>query len=136
MNKELEPLYDWLCANRLSLNVTKRELLLFRKNLNERKTFKFTLRLNNEIVHESLYVKYSSILIDNKLNWKSHINELMKTLNRAIGLLNKTRDLVTNSTLKNIYHSLFTDVLSLDVFYGVVLLMSIFIIFVNYKNGL
>ena len=92
MNEELESLYDWLCANRLSLNVATTEFLLFRNNLRENRNFNFTLRLSNKTVHESHHVKYLGILIDNKLNWKSHINELTKTLGRAIGLLNKIRD--------------------------------------------
>ena len=96
MNKELESLYDWLCANRLSLNVAKTEFLLLRNNLNEGKNFNFTLRLNNKILHESHYIKYLGIFINNKLNLISHINELMKTLSRAIGLLSKIRHFVTN----------------------------------------
>ena len=30
MNKELKLLYDWLCANKLSLNVDKTEFIIFR----------------------------------------------------------------------------------------------------------
>ena len=35
MNEELKSLYEWLCANRLSLNVVKTEILLFRNNLSK-----------------------------------------------------------------------------------------------------
>ena len=47
--------------------------------------------------------------MDNKLNWKSHINELTKTLGKAIGLLSKIKHFVTSSTLKHLYHSLFNS---------------------------
>ena len=30
LNKDLKTLYDWLCANRLSLNVGKTEFIVFR----------------------------------------------------------------------------------------------------------
>ena len=80
MNKELESLYNWLCANRLSLNVAKTEFLLLRNKLSENRNFNFTLRLNNKTLHKSHRIKYFGILIDNKLNWKPHINELAKTL--------------------------------------------------------
>ena len=119
-NKELDSLNDWLCANRLLLNVAKTEFLLFRSNSNESKNFTFNLRLNNKILHETHYVIYFGILIDNKLNWKSHFNELMKTLNRAIGLLSKIRHFVTDSTLENLYHSLFHSHLT----YGYILWSS------------
>ena len=88
--------------------------------MSKSKNFTFTLRLNNKILHECHYVKYLDILIDNKLNRKSHLNELMKTLSRAIGLLSKMRDFVTDSTLKHLYHILFHSHLS----YGCILWSS------------
>ena len=45
INKELKLLYDWLCANRLSLNVAKTEFIIFRPprvNLEDR----IVLKLN------------------------------------------------------------------------------------------
>ena len=33
-NKDLKSLFEWLCANRLSLNVTKTEFMIFRPPLN------------------------------------------------------------------------------------------------------
>ena len=87
----------------------KTEFLLFRNNLSKNENFKFTLRLNNITLYESYHVKYLGIIIDNKSNWKSHINELTKTLGKAIGLLSKIRHFVTSSTLKHLYHSLFNS---------------------------
>ena len=46
VNKDLALLFQWLCANRLSLNVAKTEFIIFRpprKNLPER----IVLKLNN-----------------------------------------------------------------------------------------
>ena len=85
------------------------KFLLFRTNLRENRDFNFTLRLNNKSLHESHHVKYLGILIDNKLNWKLHIDELTKTLGRAIGLLSKIRHFLTCSTLQYLYHSLFNS---------------------------
>ena len=109
MNEERKSLYKWLCANQLSLNVVKTEFLLFRNNLSKNENFKFTLRLNYKTLYESHHVKYLGTIIDTKLNWKSHINELTKTLGKAIGLLSKIRHFVTSSTLKHPYHSLFNS---------------------------
>ena len=46
LNKELKSVFEWLCANRLSINVTKTELIIFKppkKPLNQR----MILKLNN-----------------------------------------------------------------------------------------
>lgn len=43
--------------------------------------------------------------IDNNFNWKSRINELTKTLGKAIGLLSKVRFFGTKTTLLQIFNS-------------------------------
>ena len=106
LNKDLALLYDWLCANRLSLNEGKTEFIVFRpprRSINLR----ITLRLHDTKLYESSKIKYLGLLLDNKLNWKSHITELSKKLSRAIGLLYKIRQYCTPSTLRTLYFSLF-----------------------------
>ena len=105
MNRELANLFEWLCANRLSLNVGKTELILFRPkhHLNER----FTLRLNQKTIKEATKIKYLGIYLDKNLSWTTHISELCKKLSCAVGMLYKMKNLCSTSTLKSIYYSLF-----------------------------
>ena len=115
MNKDLVFLYDWLCANRLSLNATKTESIVFRP-LRHRSTDRVTLKLHHTILFESSKIKYLGLILDNKLDWKSHISELSKKLSRALGLLYKIRDLCPLSVLRSLYFSIFNSHLS----YGLV----------------
>jgi hypothetical protein len=106
INVELKSLFDWLCANRLSLNVSKTEFVIFRPprtNLEKR----VVLKLNGVKLFESSKIKYLGIILDNKLTWKHHIHELSKKLNRAVGMVYKVRDNCTNTVLRSIYFSLF-----------------------------
>ena len=105
MNKDLACLFDWLCANRLSLNAKKTEIILFRPNNNIINQFK--LRINQSTIKESIKIKYLGVLLDNKLSWKFHIAELSKKLSRAIGMLYQMRNLCNIETMKSIYFSLF-----------------------------
>ena len=50
MNHELKCLFEWLCANRLSLNVDKTEFILFR--LKRTQTGRIALKLNEQKIHE------------------------------------------------------------------------------------
>ena len=91
MDKELKLLYDWLCANRLSLNVAKTEFIIFRPprvNLEDR----IVLKLNRTKIYESTKIKYLGLILDSRLSWKYHISELSKKLSRSVGMLYKIRD--------------------------------------------
>ena len=111
MNGELATLYDWLCANRLSLNVGKTEFTIFRppsKSLENR----VVLTLAGKKIFESRKVKYLGIILDDCLNWKIHINELCKKLSRTVGMLFKIRHQCNKRVLRSLYFSLFESHLS------------------------
>ena len=105
MNKDLDNLFDWLCANRLSLNAKKTEFILFRPKNDYDNRIK--LKINQFTIRESPKINYLGVLLDNKLSWKFHITELCKKLSRGIGLLYKMRKYCKSETLKSIYYSLF-----------------------------
>jgi len=111
MNKELKLLFEWLCANRLSLNVGKTEFIIFRPPKMSLKD-RIVLTLNKSKIYESRKIKYLGLIIDDRLSWKFHINELCKKLNRSIGMLYKIRQYCPTTVLKSLYHSLFSSHLS------------------------
>ena len=63
MNHDLKLLFDWLCANRLSLNVLKTEFILFKSNHMKLKR-RFTLKLNGKTIFPSDKVKYLGLIVD------------------------------------------------------------------------
>ena len=108
VNKDLALLFQWLCANRLSLNVAKTEFIIFRpprKNLPER----IVLKLNNTKIFESYNIKYLGLLMDTRLNWKAHIHELSKKLSQAIGMLYNIRKSCNQQVLLSLYHAIFNS---------------------------
>ena len=113
MNDDLSLLFEWLCANRLSLNVAKTEFIIFRPNKCPMQNF--TLKLNQKTLRESSKIKYLGVLLDRNLSWSIHIMELCKKLSRAVGMLFKMRNLCTTTTLKSIYYSLFHSHLSYGI---------------------
>ena len=115
VNEDLKLIFDWLCANRLSLNVSKTEFIIFKPpklSLRER----ITLKLNGVTLYESTKIKYLGILMDDRLTWKHHIFELRKKLNRAIGLINKMKMLqCPTRVLLSLYYSLFHSYLNYGI---------------------
>ncbi len=111
LNKDLQLLYEWLCANRLSLNVAKTEFIVFRPPKRPL-TRRIVLKLNKIKIYESPKIKYLGVILDPFLSWKHHINELTKKLNRVIGMIYKIRYNCTRSVLRSLYFSLFNSHLS------------------------
>ena len=105
-NQELENVNDWLLANKLSLNVSKSNFVLFhpkQKKINRT----LLLRINNDKIEESNCTKYLGVLIDKHLTWKSHINMIRTKLSKALGIIHKLKHVVPTQILKLIYNSLF-----------------------------
>ena len=116
LNKDLAHLYDWLCANRLSLNAGKTEFIVFRPLVRKALHERLTLKLHHSKLFESPKVKYLGLILDNKLSWKWHITELSKKLSSAVGMLYKIRQFCPVSVLRSLYFSLFNSHMS----YGLV----------------
>ena len=114
MNNELKLLYDWLCANKLSLNVGKTEFIIFRPPRTKLEN-RVVLKLNGKKIYESRKIKYLGLIMDDRLTWRFHINELCKKLGRAVGMFYKLRHLCPKKVLRSLYYSLFNSHLTYGI---------------------
>ena len=104
MNNELRKLHEWLCINRLSLNITKTNFVIFHPK--NKPKVPVTILINKEAIDEEYVVKYLGVLVDSQLTFKFHIDELKKKVSRAIGVLYKLKPFVPPSILINVYYSI------------------------------
>ena len=65
-----------------------------------------TILINKVAIEEVQYVKYLDVLIDSKLTFKYHIDELNRKVSRAIGVLYKLRLFVTSKIIANVYYAI------------------------------
>jgi len=106
INIDLKCLTNWLNANKISLNSSKTELLLFhpkRKPIN----YDVKIKINGQRLYPSDSVKYLGVIFDSKLNWDSHVNFVSGKLTRANGALSKLRYFVPQDILLSLYYALF-----------------------------
>ena len=111
INKDLKSLVTWLRANKISLNASKTEMLIFRdprKKIN----FDLKIKIDGKKITPSRSVKYLGIFIDCHLNWHTHRAELSTKLSRAVGMLSKIRYYVNKVTLHMIYYGIFSSILT------------------------
>ena len=105
LNQELSKVSDWLIANKLSLNVDKSNVLVFRnKNSNDEQIL--NLFINGEKLSEQIFAKYLGLLFDNKLTWQYQIDHISSKLTKGNAMLAKLRHFVPAKSIRNIYNAL------------------------------
>ena len=105
INHELKLLSLWLNLNRLALNVSKTNFVIFRskqKQLNHN----VVLILNRKALIQKDHVKYLGILMDQHLTWNYQISHVSKKISRGVGILSKLRHFLSNDLLCNVYYCL------------------------------
>ena len=97
----------WLRANKILLNASKTEIVLFKSKNKSKVTKHLNFRISGQKIIPVSKVKYLGILLDEHLNFNDQFQQLYQKLNRATGMLAKIRHYVPTNTLLNIYYSIF-----------------------------
>ena len=105
-NQDMKNSTVWLNVNKISLNVEKTVLIIFKHHRKKLGT-KIKIKLDRKRLYPSQSVRYLSIKIDQNLNGNDYINDIAVKLNRANALLFKIRNFVNITILKLIYFATF-----------------------------
>ena len=105
LNKDLRQLSFPLNANKITFNVAKTEIILFKTSIKNYDA-DLKIKLCRKRIHASPYVKYLGIFIDENLNWKN-INETSTKLIKGNAMLSKLRHFVNKNILLSVYHVIF-----------------------------
>ena len=100
-----------LSANKISVNVEKTELVIF-KSPRKLLLAEMKIKLNGKKLYSSNSVKYLGIKIDRFLHWHDQVNSIAVKLNRANALFFKITNYVNIKPLRNIYFTIFDSYLS------------------------
>ena len=110
INFDLKNIVNWLRANRIALNTSKTEIVLFRSP-KKMVTRKMNFRISGQKIEVKSSAKYLGIIIDESLNWKKHYTILKTKLERSIGLLAKLRHYVSANLIRTVYFAIFDSYL-------------------------
>ena len=111
LNYDLRQLCNWLKANKISLNCSKTELIIFR-NPKKQLNYDPKIKIGGKKLVATDSVKYLGIMLDSHLNWSAHVDTLSTRLSRAVGMLAKIRYYVSEKTLRSIYFGIFSSILT------------------------
>ena len=116
INTQLTLLHTWLITNRLTINISKTNFILFTPK-NKHIPFIPEVKINSVSINQVYQVKFLGLIIDNKLSWHPHINYLLKKVSKNMCVLYKLRGVVSADVMRNMYYSFIYPLLT----YGVLL---------------
>ena len=111
VNEELRKVCKWLNTNKLSLNTSKSNFVIFHP-FQRNPDYIVTLKMyDNDLkiltsLEQKHYVKYLGVLIDSHHSWRYHIDYISSKISKGVGIIARLTHFVPTSTLLKLYRSL------------------------------
>ena len=106
VNKYLHSLNEWFQTNKLSLNVSTTNYVLF-KHTRVDNADHFNLTIANESIERKYEVTFFGLYLDSKLDWNAHIKFVRNKMNSALYAMRRSKNILKQSHLMTLYYSLF-----------------------------
>ena len=103
MKSECNKVLDWLLANKLIINLNKTFLMVF---TNRKRQAEISININNQTIKEINECKFLGVMLDNKLNWKSHVTHISNKISKSVAILRYLKFIFPKYILKTLYLTL------------------------------
>ena len=113
-NKILQRFSPWCKINKLILNETKTQYLVFCK---KRTVSDFTLKINNTKIKKVEHLKFLGLHLDSHLTWSPHVDYVAGKLNSAYFAIINLKGVLSQGQLLNVYYALVYSHLKYMVLY-------------------
>ena len=107
INNELAKIWEWLIANKLSLNTKKTKYMVF--HTNQRNVTYPNLVINNIIIERVSHFNFLGIMLSYNMTWDAHINHISKKISKAIGILYQLKHIYPQRILFTLYTTLIVN---------------------------
>lgn len=111
INSDLNLVYEWCNSNKLTINTDKTKYMIIKtsqKNVN----IEGDLGIDGSPIEGVKSAMYLGVSIDNNITWKSHIQNVVKSIAPKVGIISRIRHYLPKSALILIYNSLILPHLS------------------------
>ena len=103
LNEELEGIREWLCCNKLSLNVSKTHYMLFTPW--NKIASHIDVKIRGVSVERVYATQFLGVIIDSKITWKPNFEYICKKLSKCVGIIAKARRKLHRLSLITLYYS-------------------------------
>ena len=108
LQSELVSVYEWLCANRLSLHIGKTNSMLVcsRQKRVHLQDSNLSLSLENDNISQVDNLKYLGLVLDERLRYDDYMKQLIGKLKRSLGVLRRASKFIDQVTRVTLYNTL------------------------------
>ena len=111
-NLEINKLYNWFCANKLSLNAIKTKYIVIREPYDKSDITGLSLSINGVPLSQigNAYgeksTKFIGIYIDEFLTWNYHLTHINNRISRALFMIRQTKHFLPVASLRTLYFAM------------------------------
>ena len=84
-NSELDNIFDWLCSNKLSLNVSKTKFACF--HTKEKRIVYPDLKINTISIDRVSEFNFLRLIVSSDFKWSKHIDHICLKISKEIGIM-------------------------------------------------
>ena len=104
INSEINKIYNWLCSNKLSLNVSKTKFMCLHA---PQKVMTYPiLKINNINIERVTDFNFLGLIISSNLKWNKHIDHIALKISKVTGILYRLKSIFPRDALLTIYNAL------------------------------
>ena len=96
----------WLATNKLVVNISKTNYIIFTSKGKSYNRNVSNIKIDGNNIQQVKKTKFIGIIIEEHLNWATHISHLSNIIARNVGIIQKLRYFIPVYVLKILYHSL------------------------------
>jgi hypothetical protein len=115
-NSVLSHMIEWCAANKLALNLEKTNTVKF--VMSNSPHCELTISYKDKYIEETVNSKFFGLHLGNHLNWKDHIDQMMRKLSGACYAVRSMFHISNINTVKSIYVAYFHSVIKYGITFG------------------
>ena len=96
-------LYNWLLANKLTLNISKTHFMEF--NRDKHKNHKIIIKINKVVIEQEKHTTFLGVIFDDNFNWSNHISYIKSKIPKGVGIICRAKEYFTTTALINLYNA-------------------------------
>jgi hypothetical protein len=105
-NKCLDDIFNWFCANKLSLNAKKTQYMIIQQSKKFKNLDQYNLSIHGKRLIRAHSCKFLGIHMDEALCWKGHLSSINSKISRALFTIKQVKFSLPQESLHTLYFSL------------------------------